>query len=134
MKTFLKIIAGTLIFLILAGIGLNFYFTDERLKNMVLPKVQEATGSEVQVENMSITFFRTFPNFGVQLNSIRIPDPDGKPVATADELLLSLDLYSLFGDQISISNLDLRQPTVYYTIRADSTTNVDFLFEAFEGD
>ncbi|NBC04546.1 MAG: hypothetical protein GVY20_12685 [Bacteroidetes bacterium] len=134
MKTFLKIIAGTLIFLILAGIGLNFYFTDERLKNMVLPKVQEATGSEVQVENMSITFFRTFPNFGVQLNSIRIPDPDGEPVATADELLLSLDLYSLFGDQISISNLDLRQPTVYYTIRADSTTNVDFLFEAFEGD
>jgi len=134
MKTFLKIIAGTLIFLILAGIGLNFYFTDERLKNMVLPKVQEATGSEVQVENMSITFFRTFPNFGVQLNSIRIPDPDGKAVATADELLLSLDLYSLFGDQISISNLDLRQPTVYYTIRADSTTNVDFLFEAFEGD
>ncbi|MCG2587558.1 AsmA family protein [Rhodohalobacter sulfatireducens] len=134
MKTLLKIIAGILIFLILTGIGLNFYFTDERLKNMVLPKVQEATGSEVQVENMSITFFRTFPSFGVQLDSIRVPDQDGEPVATVDELLLSLDLYSLFGDQISISNLDIRRPVVYYTIRPDSTTNVDFLFEAFESD
>jgi hypothetical protein len=134
MRTFLKIIAGILIFLILAGIGLNFYFTDERLKNIVLPKVREATGSDVQVENMSITFFRTFPSFGVELNSILVPDPEGESVATADELLLSLDFYSLFGDQISISNLDLRQPTVYYTIRPDSTTNIDFLFEAFESD
>lgn len=134
MKTFLKITAGVLIFLILAGIGLNFYFTDERLKEMVLPKVREATGSDVQVENMSITFFRTFPSFGVEIDSIQVPDPEGEPVATVDELLLSLDFYSLFGDQISISNLDLRQPTVYYTIRADSTTNIDFLFEAFEGD
>jgi hypothetical protein len=134
MKTFLKIIAGILIFLILAGIGLNFYFTNERLKDMVLPKVREATGSEVQVENMSITFFRTFPSFGVQLDSIQVPDLDGEPVATVDELLLSLDFYSLFGDQISISNLDIRQPTVYYTIRPDSTTNIDFLFKAFESD
>ena len=101
---------------------------------MVLPKVREATGSDVQVENMSITFFRTFPSFGVEIDSIQVPDPEGEPVATVDELLLSLDFYSLFGDQISISNLDLRQPTVYYTIRADSTTNIDFLFEAFEGD
>ncbi|NBC65917.1 MAG: AsmA family protein [Bacteroidetes bacterium] len=134
MKTFLKIITGILIFLILTGIGLNFYFTDERLKDMVMPKVQEATGSNVQVENMSITFFRTFPNFGVQLDSIRVPDPVGEPVASVDELLLSLDFYSLFGDQISISNLDIRRPTVYYTVRPDSSTNIDFLFEAFESD
>lgn len=134
MKTFLKIIASILIFLILVGIGLNFYFTDERLKEMVLPKVREATGSDIQVENMSITFFRTFPSFGVEIDSIQVPDPEGEPVASADELLLSLDFYSLFGDQISISNLDLRQPTVYYTVRPDSTTNIDFLLESFESD
>ncbi|MDZ7718386.1 MAG: AsmA-like C-terminal region-containing protein [Balneolaceae bacterium] len=134
MKTFLKIIAGILLFLILALVGLNLYFTDERLKETVLPKVRSATGSDVQVENMSITFFRTFPSFGVELGSIQVPDPEGDPIATVDEILLSLDFFSLFGDQISISNLNVRQPTVYYTVRADSTTNIDFLFESFESD
>lgn len=134
MKTFLKIIAGILIFLIIALVGLNIYFTDERLKDTVLPKVREATGSDVQVNSMSITFFRTFPNFGVELDSIEVPDPQGDPVATMDELLLSLDFFSLFGDQISISNLDVRQPTVFYNVRADSTTNIDFLLENFESE
>lgn len=134
MKTFLKILAGILIFLILALVGLNLYFTDERLKETVLPKVREATGSDVQVNNMSITFFRTFPNFGVELDSIEVPDPEGEPVATIDELLLSLEFFSLFGDQISISNLDVRHPTVFYHVQADSTTNIDFLLEAFESD
>lgn len=134
MKTFLKILAGVLIFLILALVGLNLYFTDERLKDTVLPKVRDATGSDVQVETMSITFFRTFPNFGVELDSIEVPDPEGEPVATIDELLLSLDFFSLFGDQLSISNLDVRHPTVFYNVRDDSTTNIDFLLENFESE
>lgn len=134
MKTFLKIVAGILIFLILAGIGLNFYFTDERLKNLVLPQVRDAAGSEVQVENMSITFFRTFPSFGVDLESIQVPDPNGEPVATVDEMLLAIDFFSLFGDEITISNLNVRQPTLFYTIRQDSTTNIDFLFENLESE
>lgn len=132
MRTFLKILAGILIFLILVVVGLNLYFTDERLKETVLPEVREATGSNVQVESMSITFFRTFPRFGVGLDSILIPDPDGEPVATIDEILLSLELFSLFGDEISISNLDVHQPVVYYTVYEDSTTNIGFLLENFE--
>lgn len=134
MRTFLKILAGVLIFLILLVVGLNLYFTDERLKETVLPKVREATGSEVQVESMSITFFRTFPRFGVELDSIQVPDPDGEPVATIDEILLSLELFSLFGDEISISNLDVHQPIVYYTVYEDSTTNIDFLLENLESE
>lgn len=134
MRTFLKILAGVLIFLILALVGLNLYFTDERLKETVLPKVREAAGSEVQVENMSITFFRTFPQFGVGLNGIQVPDPNGEPAATIDELLLSLEFFSLFGDEISISNLDVQRPTVYFTVYEDSTTNIDFLLENFESE
>ncbi|WP_234570477.1 AsmA family protein [Rhodohalobacter sp. 614A] len=134
MRTFLKILAGVLIFLILALVGLNLYFTDERLKETVLPKVREATGSDIQVSTMSITFFRTFPQFGVELDEILVPDPESEPVATIDELLLSLEFFSLFGDEISISNLDVRHPTVFYTVYEDSTTNIDFLLENFESE
>ncbi|MDX1641834.1 MAG: AsmA-like C-terminal region-containing protein [Balneolaceae bacterium] len=134
MRTFLKILAGFLIFLIIALVGLNLYFTDERLKETILPKVREASGSDVQVGNMSITFFRTFTQFGVELDEIQVPDPDGEPIATIDEILLSVELFSLFGDEISISNLDVHHPTVFYTVYEDSTTNIDFLLENFESE
>lgn len=134
MRTFLKIAAGILIVIILTVVGLNLYFTDERLKQTVLPEVREATGSEVQVENMAITFFRTFPSFGVGLTGIQVPDSAGQNIASVDEVLLSLDLFSLFGDEISISNLSVRQPIINYTVYEDSTTNIDFLLENVERD
>ncbi len=132
MKLFLKIVAALFILFIVALIGLNLYLTDERLKNMILPHVQEAAGSEVQVDRMSLTFFRTFPRFGLNLDGVLIPDPQGEPVASIDELLLSLELYPLFKDEISISRLSITRPVIYYTVFADSTTNIDFLLETEE--
>jgi hypothetical protein len=129
MKLFLKIVAVLLALFIVVLIGLNLYLTDERLQNMILPQVQEAAGSEVQVDRMSLTFFRTFPRFGLELDGLIVPDPQGDPVITVEELLLSLELFPLFRNEISISRLSLTRPSVYYTVYADSTTNIDFLLE-----
>ncbi|MCC5940758.1 MAG: AsmA family protein [Balneolaceae bacterium] len=129
MKLFLKIIAVLLALFILLLVGLNIYFTDERLKNTILPHVQSAVGSEVEVDRMSITFFRTFPRFGLDIDGLRIPDPQGDLVASLDELLVSLELFPLFRDEISVSRLSITRPVINYTVFADSTTNIDFLLE-----
>jgi len=129
MKLFLKIIAVLLALFILLLVGLNIYFTDDRLKNTILPQVQSAVGSEVEVDRMSITFFRTFPRFGLDIDGLRIPDPQGEPVASLDELLVSIELFPLFRDEISVSRLSITRPVINYTVFADSTTNIDFLLE-----
>lgn len=134
MKIFLKILAGLVIFFVILVIGLNLYFTDERLKNMILPEVREATGSEIQVDNMSITFFRTFPRFGLEMDGIQMPDPSGNPVATIEEVLLSVELYPLFRDEIAVSRLNITRPVIFYTVFEDSTSNIDFLTELAEDD
>lgn len=134
MKTFLKIAAGILITVIILVIGLNLYFTDDRLKGMVLPEVRELTGSDVQADRMSLTFFRTFPQFGVELERILVPTPEGDTLATADELLMGVELIPLFRNELSISRLSLNRPALSYRVYADSTSNIDFLLALAEED
>ena len=129
MKLFLKILAVLLALFILLLVGLNLYFTDDRLKNTLLPHVQSAVGSEVEADRMSITFFRTFPRFGLDIDGLSIPDPQGDPVASVDELLLSVELFPLFRDEITFSRLSITRPVLNYTVFADSTTNIDFLLD-----
>lgn len=129
MKTFLKIIGGFAVLMIALLIFLNLYFTDDRLRSIILPQVQEAAGSEVEIDKMSITFFRTFPRFGLDMQGLRIPDPNGVPVASFEGILLSVELFPLLKNEVNISRLALTKPEVFYTVYPDSTTNIDFLIE-----
>lgn len=129
MKLFLKILAGIVIFFALILIGLNIYFTDARLKAMILPEVRAAVGTEVQVEEMSITFFKTFPNVGVELSGFVLPGPDGNTVATLEKLLVGVELVPLMRDEISISRLVLDRPVVHYTVAENGSSNIDFLLD-----
>lgn len=132
MKLFLKIIAGFVIFFIVLLIGLNLYFTNERLRGLILPEVRSAVGTEVQVDQMSLTFFKTFPQFGVELQNFVLPDPNGETVASLEELLVGVELFPLLSNEISISNLQLNRPVLNYKVYEDSTSNIDFLLETPE--
>lgn len=134
MKTFLKILAGFLVLLILIIAALNIYFTDTRLKNMILPQVSETLGTDVQVERMSLTFFRTFPQFGVEMDNFLLPDPQGNAVVSLDELIIGVRLFPLFRNELSVSRLSMNRPVLTYTVNVDSTTNIDFLLALMEED
>lgn len=129
MKLFFKILAGILIFFILLLVGLNLYFTDDRLKSMILPEVRQTVGTDVQVERMSLTFFRTFPQFGVELENFELPDPEGETVVSLDELLVGVELFPLFRNEISISKLQLARPFVNYRVFEDGSSNIDYMLE-----
>ena len=130
MKLFFKILAGVLVAFILLLLGLNLYFTNDRLKSMILPEVRQAVGTEVQVDEISLTFFRTFPRFGVELQNFVLPGTDGDTVASLDELLVGVELFPLLSNEISISRLQLIRPVLNYHVYEDSTTNIDFLLDA----
>ncbi|MDZ7657924.1 AsmA-like C-terminal region-containing protein [Fodinibius sp.] len=128
MKTFLKIAGALVGLVIIIVIGLNIYFTDERLKNTVMPYVDDAVGRTVNVEKMSLTLFRTFPQPGISIQNMSIPgETEGDTLLSLDELIVSVELFSLLGDQINISEISLKNPQFTYIVNADSTTNIDFL-------
>ncbi|HKK44114.1 MAG TPA: AsmA-like C-terminal region-containing protein [Balneolaceae bacterium] len=131
MKTVLKIVAGILVLFILIGVALNLYFTDERLKNTVMPHVDKAVGRQVDVGSMSLTFFSTFPEPGISIQKLRIPGKTkSDTLLSLDELVASVNIFSLMGDQIDITQIQLRHPKFTYVVYPDSTTNIDFLLKS----
>jgi uncharacterized protein involved in outer membrane biogenesis len=128
MKTFLKVAGALLGLFIVIVIALNIYFTDERLKSTVMPYVDDAVGRSVEVEKMSLTLFSTFPQPGVSIQKMSIPgETESDTLLSLDELIVSVELFSLMGDQINISEISLKNPQFTYVVNADSTTNIDFL-------
>ncbi|WP_445665678.1 DUF748 domain-containing protein [Fodinibius sp. AD559] len=128
MKTFLKIAGAVIGLFIVIVIGLNIYFTDERLKTTVMPYVDDAVGRTVNVEKMSLTLFSTFPQPGISIQNMSIPgETEEDTLLSLDELVVSVELFSLLGDQINISEISLRNPKFTYVVNTDSTTNIDFL-------
>jgi hypothetical protein len=127
MKIFLRIIAILLAIFIVFAAVINLYFTDERLQGMIIPELQEATGSNIEAEALSITFFRTFPRFGLEVSNLNVPDPNGETVASIEDIVLSLELFPLLSNEISISDLSVNRPSINYRVYADSSSNIDFL-------
>ncbi|MEX2605409.1 MAG: AsmA family protein, partial [Gracilimonas sp.] len=127
MKLFLKILAGFLVTLLILMAGVSIYFNDERLRNTVVPMVNENLGTEVEVSAMSLSLFRSFPNAGVSMEGVRVPDKDGETVIKLEELLLSVKIIPLISGDVNIAELSLNSPEIYYTIYEDSTSNIDFL-------
>lgn len=130
MKTFLKIVVSLLLLFIVILIGLNLYFTDDRLKSTVMPYVNEAVGRTVDVESMSLTFFSTFPQPGLSIQNMRIPGKaETDTLMSLNELTASVELFSLMSDQISVSEISVENPQFTYIVYPDSSTNIDFLLE-----
>lgn len=123
------IIIGALVLLFTLLIaGLSLYLTDDRLREMVVPELREATGRDVEIERISYTLFRTFPRFGLVIEGLNVPDPREDKLAGVDELLFSLDLIPLVRSEISIHQLTATRPEFTYIIYEDGTTNLDDFF------
>jgi hypothetical protein len=127
MKLFLKILAGFLVTLLILVAAVSIYFNDERLRNTVVPMVNENLGTEIEVSKMSLSLFRAFPNAGVSMEGVRIPDREGETIVNLEELLLSVKILPLLSGDVNLTELSLNSPEIYYTIYEDSTSNIDFL-------
>lgn len=65
------IISGGLIIaiFIIITIALNFVFTPEKLTPVVLETANQNLNAKLDIEGVELTFFSTFPRFGLQLTN-----------------------------------------------------------------
>ncbi|MDG5767608.1 AsmA-like C-terminal region-containing protein [Balneolales bacterium ANBcel1] len=118
-----------LVLIVLIG-GLSLYLTDDRLRSMILPEVQELTGRDVQIERISYSLFRTFPRFGLIIEGVDVPDPVEDTFFRVDQLLVSVDLIPLIRSEIRVNRLEIDRPEFTYIVYEDGSTNIDpFLAE-----
>jgi uncharacterized protein involved in outer membrane biogenesis len=130
MKTSLKILGGIILFLIALFIGLSLYFNSSRLKRMVEPRLQAAIGRPVNIQHISLSFFKTFPNPAVKIDRMSIPgETKADTLLSVKQLAIGIKLFPLISHHIDITELDMEEPNFTYIVYPDSSTNLDFLFD-----
>jgi len=131
MKTFLKIIGGIVVLILISVAALHFYFTDARLKEMVVPRLNEALGRQVSVDHLSFSILSTFPNVGLDVEGVAIPgDQPRDTLISLKQLTVKVELLPLISKNVRISGLELDGPRFVYHVFKNGHTNLDGLMKA----
>ena len=137
MKKALKIFGitlGSIILLLAVVIGLALWvvFTPERLTPIVRNVAKEYVKCEHTIGEVELTFFSTFPHFGLALDSLTIINPiEGAPsdtVAYIPHAVVSVNVLAFLNDKtLSIPTLSLPDLQANMYVAADGTANYDVL-------
>ena len=142
MKKALKIFAvalSSIIGLVLLVIGLTIWvvFTPERLTPIVREVASEYVQCEHTIGKVELTFFSTFPRFGLNIDSVAIIHPiEGAPndtVVAIPQMKVSLDVMDLLEKQTVTIN-ELRLPDLVANIYVDGEGKANYDVVALPAD
>jgi uncharacterized protein involved in outer membrane biogenesis len=114
------------VILVLAGmLALKLYFTDERLKALIVPEIESATHRTVGIEDVSFSFF---PGIGITLNGFTLSNPAGGEfpnpyLFSVKKLFIDVELMPLLGKRLVVDNLVLTDPVAYLDVTPDGRRN-----------
>ncbi|MBN2808819.1 MAG: hypothetical protein JXR80_04930 [Deltaproteobacteria bacterium] len=94
--------------LVVAGIVLKAYLTEERLRTMLLPPLREALGREVEVASLNLDLFS-----GIKIGGLVVKEADGKADFVAvREFSLGYSLWPLLEKRLEITRVRIEQPVI----------------------
>ncbi|HTZ18382.1 MAG TPA: AsmA family protein [Dissulfurispiraceae bacterium] len=109
----LLIIAGTIIgFIVVVLIGLTLfvksYLQSDKLKALIIPKVEQATGRKVAIDAINVSIFS-----GISVQGLHLKEKDGsKDFVAAREFVLKYDLLPLLSKNLVINTIQVVDPAV----------------------
>ena len=144
MKKALKILGSTLgsmigVVLLVIGLAIWVVFTPERLTPIVREVASEYVQCEHEIGKVELTFFSTFPRFGLSIDSVVVVTPvEGAPNDTVVHIphaVLSVDVLVFLNEgMLSIPTLRMPDLQANIYVAADGSTNYDVLGEEAESD
>jgi len=128
MKKFFKILAIIIIIIVLLGISLPFIFQDKIIEK-VKEEANNSVNAKIDFTDFSLSLFRNFPNFSLELNDLSIVGINefkSDTLAQINSIFLSLDLLSVFnGDEYEISSIKIEDAKVYLKVLENEKANWD---------
>lgn len=121
MKNFLKVLAGFVVLLIIAGVLLISRVNTESNKTALSDAVLAATGYELIIGgDLSLSLF---PNLGLSLADVRLKNPAyPMELASTSSAVLSVDLASLLSDQIQVREISTEDFHANYYVDEDGNS------------
>ena len=136
MKKIFIAIAIILAIIVGAAILIPVIFKDE-IRDQISQNLDKSLNAEVyfDFDKFNLSMFSHFPNPTASLSEFGIV---GKEEFKRDTLAdiqsfdITIDLFSLFGDQIKIKSIYLNEPRIYVKVLEDGTANYDIAVESEE--
>ena len=134
MKRALKIIGITLasivgIVLIAVGILCYVVFTPKRLTPIVDQVADSLLTCPHELEEVNLTFFRTFPNFGLSVKGLYLINPkegaQSDTLLAAPEVVVSIQPFKAIKGDIYVNQCYINNAEANIFIAEDGTTNFD---------
>jgi len=124
-KTWIIILSIPVVLIIAGGIALKLYLTSDRLKALIIPRIEESTHRTVAVRDIS---FSVFPRLGISVEGLKISNPNGKQFEheqflSLERLLIDVKILPLLGSRLEVNKLILNHPQIYLEILRDGTKN-----------
>ena len=118
---------------VVVGIVLNFIFTPEKLTPVVEKTANEFLNAEVHFDSIELTFFSTFPNFGLEIRNGSVVTKVFQDTARTENVYSATDSLMSFGlcrltinpmeylakKDVVIKELRLEKPRIYAYINRD---------------
>ncbi len=130
MKRFLNIFGIAAVVIIIAIIGLSFfvksYLRSERLKALLIPRIEQATGRGVNIDSIQVSLFK-----GIVVKGFSIRGKSGEgDFIRAGSLVLNYRLLPLLKKEVIINKLELEDPSVSIEKTKDGTYNFSDIIDA----
>jgi hypothetical protein len=90
------------------------------VRRFVLPKVETALGSKLEVEEISVSPFSQ-----LFLKKVKITPNGAEPLAAVDELRVRYGLFAIIGGKIKVREISVQSPQLTVIEKADGSSNLD---------
>ena len=131
-KKILKISGISFLILLILLIVLPFIFKDKILQ-FVKDEINNNLNTQVDFKDYNIGIFKTFPNLYIELDNLSvvgINEFEGDTLAFLPKFTASLDIMSVFGDQIKIRSIYFDKPMIKLLVLKNGKANWDIAKES----
>ncbi|MDA8088870.1 MAG: AsmA family protein [Nitrospiraceae bacterium] len=130
MRTFFRVTGLVMAIIIVLAIGLSLfissYFKGERLKAMIIPKIEQATGRKASLGNIQISLVKG----GVVVSDMALAREHGTGnFLSAKEMVLKYRFWPLLKKRLIISSISIDSPYIFIERRKDGSFNFSDLKE-----
>lgn len=118
------ILAIPVALMVIGVVAAKLYFTKERLKALVIPKLEQATHRTVTLADISLSIFP----LGVSIDSLQISNPpdvqfDAPAFLALDHASLNMKFFPLIGGRVEIGSVVLNRPKIYIETSEEGRKN-----------
>ena len=129
LKRILLVLGSVLVLLVAALLFIRIYFSNDRLRLIAEPILEDQLGREVTIGGFDVALLRSFPDISVGIQEIAIHTPDRNneeqpDLASIDRIWVEVALFPLLRSVVDVKAFYVEHPQILIEVYDDLSTNL----------